>query len=96
MNRTEKQTNVDALTAKLAEARAIYVTDYLGDYTVYGHRITAPWTEYGVTWFNFGGAYDGAVAGSFVADGTGWRTMDLTASPCPRGGASRTSGSGGS
>jgi large subunit ribosomal protein L10 len=30
MNRTEKQTNVDALTAKLAEARAIYVTDYQG------------------------------------------------------------------
>ena len=30
MNRTEKQTVVDALTAKLAEARAIYVTDYQG------------------------------------------------------------------
>jgi len=30
MNRTEKQTVVDALTAKLVEARAIYVTDYQG------------------------------------------------------------------
>jgi large subunit ribosomal protein L10 len=30
MNRTEKQTVIDALTAKLAEARAIYVTDYQG------------------------------------------------------------------
>ena len=30
MNKTEKQTVVDALTAKLAEARAIYVTDYQG------------------------------------------------------------------
>lgn len=30
MNRTEKQTTVDALTAKLADARAIYVTDYQG------------------------------------------------------------------
>ena len=30
MNRTEKQTVVDALTAKLAAARAIYVTDYQG------------------------------------------------------------------
>jgi large subunit ribosomal protein L10 len=30
MNRTEKQTAVDALTAKLAGARAIYVTDYQG------------------------------------------------------------------
>lgn len=30
MNRTEKQAAIDALTAKLAEARAIYVTDYQG------------------------------------------------------------------
>ena len=30
MNRTEKQATIDALTAKLAEARAIYVTDYQG------------------------------------------------------------------
>jgi large subunit ribosomal protein L10 len=30
MNRTEKQTTIDELTAKLAEARAIYVTDYQG------------------------------------------------------------------
>jgi large subunit ribosomal protein L10 len=30
MNRTEKQTAIDALTAKLAAARAIYVTDFQG------------------------------------------------------------------
>jgi len=30
MNRTEKQAAIDALTAKLAAARAIYVTDYQG------------------------------------------------------------------
>ena len=30
MNRTDKQTAIDALTAKLADARAIYVTDYQG------------------------------------------------------------------
>jgi len=30
MNRTEKQAAIDALTAKLADARAIYVTDYQG------------------------------------------------------------------
>jgi len=30
MNRTEKQATIDALTAKLADARAIYVTDYQG------------------------------------------------------------------
>ena len=30
MNRTEKQTAIDALAAKLAGARSIYVTDYAG------------------------------------------------------------------
>jgi large subunit ribosomal protein L10 len=30
MNRTEKQTAIDALTEKLSAARAIYVTDYQG------------------------------------------------------------------
>ena len=30
MNRTEKQAAIDALTAKLTDARAIYVTDYQG------------------------------------------------------------------
>lgn len=30
MNKTEKQTVIDALAAKLAEAHAIYVTDYQG------------------------------------------------------------------
>lgn len=30
MNRTEKQTEIDALAAKLAGARSIYVTDYAG------------------------------------------------------------------
>ena len=30
MNRTEKQSAVDALTAKLSSARSIYVTDYAG------------------------------------------------------------------
>lgn len=30
MNRTEKQTAIDALAAKLVDARAIYVTDYQG------------------------------------------------------------------
>ena len=30
MNRTEKQTAIDALTAKLSGASSIYVTDYAG------------------------------------------------------------------
>jgi hypothetical protein len=32
------------------------------------HRITSPWTELGVTWNNFGGAYDPAVYGSFTSN----------------------------
>ena len=48
------------------------------DQTVQLHRITASWTETGVTWGNFGGSFDGAVEGSFVANGTGWRSVDIT------------------
>ncbi len=46
--------------------------------TVSIHRITDQWTESEVTWNNFGGSYDGAVQGSFVADGIGWRSADVT------------------
>jgi hypothetical protein len=43
------------------------------------HRITATWTEPGVTWANFGGSYDPAVVGSFTASASGWQTADVTA-----------------
>ncbi len=43
------------------------------------HRITAPWTELGVTWGNFGGAYDPYVFGEFIVNGTGWISVDVTA-----------------
>src|SRR3990172_10336646 len=45
--------------------------------TVQVRRVTAPWTETGVTWNSFGGAYDPALAGSFVAAGGG-RSGDVT------------------
>jgi len=51
-----------------------------GNETVNVHRITAPWAETGVTWNNFGGAYDMAVEGSFVTDAAfEWRSVDVTA-----------------
>ena len=46
--------------------------------TIYVHRITSPWDEMGVTYNSFGGAYDPAVIGSFIADGVGERSVDVT------------------
>jgi hypothetical protein len=46
--------------------------------TVNVHRITAGWSETGVTWRNFGG-HDGSVAASFVAGSAGWKSADITA-----------------
>ena len=46
--------------------------------TVNAHRITSPWAEMSVTWGNFGNAYDATVLDSFVSDGLGWRTVDVT------------------
>lgn len=47
--------------------------------TVNLHRITAPWDETAVTWNNFGGSYAPGVEGSFVANVTGWHSVDVTA-----------------
>ena len=52
--------------------------DYASGQRVDAHRITSDWDEMVVTWNNFGAAYDPAIVGSFTADGTGWRTIDLT------------------
>jgi hypothetical protein len=46
--------------------------------TVNVHRITAPWTEAGVTWSNFGNSFDSGIVGSFVADNFDWRSVDVT------------------
>jgi hypothetical protein len=42
------------------------------------HRITADWAEDTVTWNNFGG-FDPAVVASFVVDGLGPKSVDITA-----------------
>ncbi len=55
----------------------VYVNQASGN-DVSAHRITETWDEGIVTWANFGGAFDPAVEGSFVADGVGWRTADVT------------------
>ncbi len=52
---------------EIASGRAAYI-----------HRITTPWEEMVVTWNNFGGSFDPAVEGSFLADGTGWRSADVS------------------
>lgn len=55
----------------------IYVTQTTGQ-PVDVHRITSDWDEMVVTWDNFGGAYAPEVIGTFVADGLGWRSVDVT------------------
>jgi len=55
----------------------IYVTQTTGQ-PVDVHRITSDWDEMVVTWDNFGGAFAPEVVGTFVADGLGWRTVDIT------------------
>ena len=42
------------------------------------HRITADWAKDTVAWNNFGG-FAPAVAGSFVADGLGPKSVEITA-----------------
>ena len=44
---------------------------------VHAHRITSDWEEMVVTWNNFGG-FDGTSQGSFMSDGIGWRSVDVT------------------
>ena len=59
----------------------IYVSHTHGE-TVDVFRVTEDWEESGpngVTWNNFGGAYDaGTIHGSFVANPTGWHSVDIT------------------
>ncbi len=46
--------------------------------TVRIHRVTAPWTEFGVTWNNFNASYDPGVASSFFTGSAGWQSADVT------------------
>lgn len=64
----------DGMTATLH----LYVTQASG-HEVYLHRVTSDWDELTVTWGTFAGAYDPAVAASFMSDATGWHTVDVTA-----------------
>ncbi|MCX6030896.1 MAG: DNRLRE domain-containing protein [Chloroflexi bacterium] len=56
----------------------IYRYDDGGSRTVNVYRITASWSETGVTWNNFGG-YDGAALASFATAAAGWKTASVTA-----------------
>jgi len=55
----------------------IYVTQTTGQ-PVDVHRVTSDWDEMVITWDNFSGAYAPEVIGTFVADGLGWRSVDIT------------------
>jgi len=46
--------------------------------TVNVRRIIAPWQEMVVTWNNFGGSFDSNIEGSFLSDGVGWRSADIS------------------
>lgn len=67
---------------------ALYLQSHGSTDTVVAHRLMRDWTEMGATWKKYdgtntwntkGGDYDSAVAGSFLANGTGWKSMDITA-----------------
>lgn len=55
----------------------VYVVQVSNE-TVNAHRITDDWIEMGVTFNNFGGAFDASVAGAFTIDGIGWRYAEVT------------------
>ncbi len=58
----------------------LYVyADQASGHTVSVHRVTADWDEMAVTWNNFGGSFDAAVAGSFLSDDTAYEGIDVTA-----------------
>lgn len=58
---------------------SIYHYAFASGQTVNVHRITQDWSELGVTWNSFAGAFDPSVIGSFSTAVVGWKTVDLTA-----------------
>ena len=61
------------------ESATLYIrVDHPSDAAVDIKRITSDWDEMTVTWANFGGAFDATVLASFVADGSDWRSADVT------------------
>ena len=63
-------------TVDLADLR-IYV-EAVNSQSVRVHRITAPWTEHGVTWNNFGNNFAPGIEASFVSNSTGFHQTDVT------------------
>jgi hypothetical protein len=58
---------------------SIWISHSTTNKTVTLHRITSGWDEHGVTWNNFGSAYDLGEIGSIVTDiSYGWKTVNLT------------------
>jgi hypothetical protein len=43
------------------------------------HRITSPWTEYGVTWNNFGNGFALDIEASFSGNSIGFHQADVSA-----------------
>jgi LruC domain-containing protein len=57
---------------------SIYSTSPMNQ-TVNIHRITASWTEQGVTWANFAAGYDTTIAATMTPSPIGWHTADIKA-----------------
>jgi len=57
---------------------AIYQSEGGGERLVRAYRIAQNWGEDSVTWRNFA-LGDGVARGSFSAEGTGWKSMEITA-----------------
>ena len=67
-------------TADNIVSATLYVyANQASGHTVSAHRVTADWAEMAVTWNNFGGSFDAAVAGSFLSDDTAYIGTDVTA-----------------
>lgn len=64
--------------ATLESATLNLYVDVPNGQTICVHRVTNSWDELTVTWNNFGGAFNAAVVNTFVADASGWKTVDIT------------------
>lgn len=70
------QTGIPAGATIDSAVLSLYVTQ-ASPVEVDVHRITKAWTENGITWNGFAGAYDDAVVDSALVDSTGWKTFDV-------------------
>lgn len=55
----------------------VYV-DIPSDQQIDIHRATADWDEMTATWNSFGSSFDAMIYNSFMADGTDWRSVDVS------------------